>query len=144
MRPAVLLLPLLLLASCASQPQRPPGRVNILSTSAGQPLDGAACTVDTGAGRWAVQTPAVIDVGEPSGDLRVICQRPGYRSSEVLIRAGSGSSPGASRVGVGVGGGTGYRSGVGVSLGFGFPLASGRTRYPAQVVVDMTPLNSTQ
>ncbi len=144
MRPAVLLVPLLLVAGCASQPQRPPGRVEILSTAAGQPLPGAACTVDTAGGRWTVQTPAVLDLGEPRGDLRVVCQREGYRTSEVLIRAGSGYSPGASRIGVGVGGGTGYRSGVGLSLGFGFPLSSGRTRYPAQVVVDMAPLNPSQ
>ena len=132
----------LLLAACASQPQRPPGQIDILSTSRGQSLPGADCTVQTDAGSWTVQTPATVNVGEPRGDLWVVCNRDGYRTSEVIIRApGSTATAGHSRVGVGVGGGIGRVSGVGVSLGFGLPFGSARTRYPAQVVVDMAPLN---
>ncbi len=132
----------LLLAACASQPQRPPGQIDILSTSRGQSLPGADCTVQTDAGSWTVQTPATVNVGEPRGDLWVVCNRDGYRTSEVIIRApGSTATAGNSRVGVGVGGGIGRVSGVGVSLGFGLPFGSARTRYPAQVVVDMAPLN---
>ncbi len=151
MRRAVLPVVAFLLAACASQPQRPPGQIEILSTTRGQPLAGARCAVDTGAGSWTVQTPATVNVGEPRGDLRVVCQRDGYRSSEVVIRGGAGGyGPGASRVGVGVGSGIGagsgigFGSGVGLSLGFGFPLASARSRYPAQVVVDMVPLDPPQ
>lgn len=145
MRRAVPLVFPLLLAACASQPQRPPGQIEILSTTRGQPLAGAYCAVGTGAGSWTVQTPATVNVGEPRGDLRVVCEREGYRSSEVVIRGGAaGYGPGSSRVGVGVGSGMRYGSGVGVSLGFGFPLASGSPRYPAQVVIDMVPLNPPQ
>lgn len=143
-RAAPLVLPLLL-AACASQPQRPPGQIEILSTTRGQPLAGASCVVGTGAGSWTVQTPATVNVGEPRGDLRVVCERDGYRNSEVVIRGGAaGYGPGSSRVGVGVGSGVGIGGGVGLSLGFGFPLASGRTRYPARVVVEMVPLNPPQ
>ncbi len=129
-----------LLGACASGPQRPEGEVEILTTAQGAPLSGADCRVDTGAVSQTVVTPAVVQLGQPRGDLRVVCNRAGYRSSEVLIRNPGGSYlPGSTRVGVGVGGGTWGHSGGGISLGFGFPLAGGRSRYPAQVVVDMTP-----
>lgn len=145
MRCAAAFVTMLLLSGCASQPQRPPGQVAIFSTAAGQLLPGASCSVETGGGRWTVQTPETINVGEPRGDLRVVCRREGYRISEVVIRRGTGGyRPGTSRVGVGFGSGVGYRSGVGFSLGFGLPLASSQARYPAQVEVEMTPIDSAQ
>jgi hypothetical protein len=131
-----------LLCACASAPQRPEGQIEILTTAQGTPLSGAECTVDTASGSWKVVTPAIANVGEPRGDLRVVCNRAGYRSSEVQVRVpGSGYVPGSTRVGVGVGGGTwGSHSGLGISLGFGFPLGGASpARYPAQVLVDMTP-----
>lgn len=143
MRLAVLVPPILWLAACASQPQRPAGLIDILATTRGQPLAGAECTVQTDRGSWTVQTPAVVNVGEPRGDLWVVCNRDGYRTSEVIFRApGSASATSGTRVGIGVGGGFGRSSGVGVSLGLGLPLGSSRAHYPAQVVVDMAPLNS--
>ena len=128
------------LASCAST-TAPDGRVEILSTVRSQPLEGASCEVETGAGKWTVTTPGSVQVGPPQGDLRVVCNKEGYRTSEVVFRRSS--NPGllsASGVGVGVGGGFGGHTSMGVSLGFGFPLSSGRTTYPSQVVVDMTPM----
>lgn len=138
-----------LLGACSSTPQRPEGHIDILTTAQGQPLSGAECTVDTGAGSWRVVTPAVAEVGQARGDLRVVCNRAGFRTSEVLIRGGAGGgayAPGGTSVGIGVGGGTwGRHSGVGISLGFGFPLSGGsRQRYPTQVIVDMTPLPAGQ
>ncbi len=133
----------LLLAACASRPQRPEGLIDILSTARGQPLAGAECTLQTDAGSWTLQTPGSIDVGQPRGDLWVVCNRDGYRTSEVIIRAPGNAGPlGGTRVGVGVGGGLGRSSGVGVSLGMGIPFGLLRTRYPSRVVVDMTPLSS--
>ena len=132
-----------MLCACSSTPQRPEGQIDILTTAQGTPLSGAECTVDTGAGNWKVVTPAVVNVGEPRGDLRVVCNRAGFRTSEVLVRGGAGGyTPGGTRVGVGVGGGSwGSHSGIGISLGFGFPLSGGsRSHYPAQVLVEMTPL----
>ena len=97
--------------------------------------------MQTDAGSWTLQTPAAVNVGEPRGDLWVVCNRDGYRTSELIIRApGYTGAASGTRVGVGVGGGFGRTSGVGVSLGLGIPLGSNRTRYPSQVVVDMTPL----
>ena len=136
----VVVAPALLLASCASTTP-PDGRVEILTTVRSQPLEGADCVVETGAGTWNVTTPGSVQLGQPQGDLRVVCNKAGYRTSEVVFRRGStGAVPGGTRVGVGVGGGFGGYSSMGVSLGFGFPLSSGRTTYPSQVVVDMTPL----
>ncbi len=127
-----------LLGACATSPPRPEGQVEVLTTAKGAPLAGADCTVETGGGSWKLTTPATVNVGEPRGDLRVVCNRSGYRTSEVQIRVpASGYVPGSTRVGVGVGSGWGVHSGVGLSLGFGFPLSGGRARYPAQVVVEM-------
>lgn len=130
-----------LLTGCASTPPRD-GRVEILTTTKSQALQGAECLVETGAGKWNVTTPASVQTGKAQGDLRVVCNKEGYRTSEVVFRSGSRAAgvPGATRVGVGVGGGFGGYSGVGVSLGFGFPLSGSGSDYPAQVVVDMTPL----
>lgn len=129
-----------LLVSCASTTPFD-GRIEILSTSRSQPLEGALCEVETGSGKWTVTTPGSVQVGQAQGELRVVCNKEGYRSSEVLFRgAGDGISRGASRVGVGLGGGFGGHTSMGVSLGFGLPLSTGRKTYPSQVIVDMTPL----
>ncbi len=145
MRCSAVVLCSLILAACASGPQRPEGLVDILSTARGQPLPGADCTVQTDAGSWRLQTPGTINVGEANGDLWVVCNRDGYRTSEVIIRApGRGRMPGGAGVGVGVGGGFGGSRSVGLSLGFGFPVGLARPHYPAQVVVDMSPLSPSQ
>ncbi len=133
-------LPLIaLLVSCASTTPAD-GRIEILTTARSQPLQDALCEVETAAGKWTVTTPGSVQVGEPQGDLRVVCNKEAYRTSEVVFRRGGSGVPGATRVGVGMGGGFGGYSGVGISLGFGFPLSSGRATYPSKVVVDMTPL----
>ncbi len=117
------------------------GRVEILSTARDQPIDGADCVVTTNSGSWTVQTPGHAAVGEMNGDLRVVCNKPGYRTSEVIHRSSAArQGPGASRVGVGITGGSGGYTGVGVSLGLGFPLGGVRSDYPSRVTVDMTPL----
>ncbi len=144
-RPAAVASAVTLLAACAGTPDsRPPGRIEIQSVALGQPVTGASCSVETAAGRWAVQTPGIVNVGEPSGDLRVVGERACDRRSGVLIRGSAAAGPGASRVGLGIGSGVGYGSGVGFSLGFGFPLGGSRPRYPERLVVEMTPLNSPQ
>ena len=129
-----------LLAACASQPQRPVGQIDIATTVQGKPLDGADCVARTLSGSWSVRSPGVVNVGEPNGDLHVVCNLAGYRSSEVIIRQPAGvPGTGGSRVSVGFGGGFGGYNSGGVSLGFGFPILPARPQYPAQVVVDMTP-----
>lgn len=143
MRLAAFVVSAVLLAACASQPQRPAGQIDIAATSQGKPLDGADCVARTLSGSWNVQTPGIVNVGEANGDLQVVCNHPGFRTSEVIIRAPA-TGPGGTHVSVGVGGGFGgYHSG-GMSLGFGFPIVPARPPYPAKVVVDMTPLNTSQ
>ena len=127
----------LLLTACAGLPPYS-GKLTVLTTTKSQPLDDATCVVETGAGRWTVQTPGLVTVGQPAGDLRVVCTKPGYRTSEVIHRNPVGRT-GNSRVGVGVAGGSGG-GGLGISLGMGFPLGGWGNDYPQQVVVDMTPL----
>ena len=135
-----------LLISCASQPSPPAGQLLLVSTAQGKPLTGAACVVSNSSGSWKVQTPATVMVGEPNGDLRVVCDHPGYRPSEVIYRLpGSAVSNSGTRVSVGIGGGSfGSASGMGVSMGFGFPLGSMRQGYPAQLTVDLSPLGNAQ
>ena len=131
MRYAVLLVSLGL-AACAT-PGGDKG-IEIETSHAGQAITGAECTVTTGAGSWKVTTPGVAPVGTPSGDLRVVCDKSGYRTSEVVYRA----TPGSSNMSIGIGGGSGG-GGVGVGFGFGIPIGQGRSNYPSRIVVDMNP-----
>jgi hypothetical protein len=138
---SVMIAVVLSLSGCATTPPFD-GRVEILTTSRDQPLTGADCVVTTNSGSWTVQTPGYATVGDPNGDLRIVCNKAGYRTSEVIHRSRAGRGPGSdgTRVGVGIGGGLGGYSGVGVSLGIGIPLGGARGDYPSQVTVDMTPL----
>ena len=63
---------LLALSGCVTTPPFD-GRVEILTTSREQALTGADCVVTTDAGSWTVQTPGYATVGDPNGDLRVVC-----------------------------------------------------------------------
>lgn len=131
MRHLILFLPLAL-AACATTGSSG-GRIAIETTSRGQAISGANCTVSTNAGSWNVMTPASVNIGSASGDLRVICQKDGYRTSEMVYRP---SSPFGSSVGLGVGGGGGN---VGVGVGLSFPISLGGGTYPSRVTVDLNP-----
>lgn len=114
------------------------GNIVLETASNGQAVPGASCVVTNGSGRWDVTTPASVPVGSPIGDLRVVCDRSGYRTSEVVYRPAGSYGYGGPSVGVGVGGGSG--GGVGVGLGLGFPIGGfGSGGYPSQIVVEMTP-----
>lgn len=130
MRYLILLL-LLGLAACATTGSGN-GVVSIETATNGQPLPGASCSVTTGAGNWNVTTPATAPIGSASGDLRIICNKAGYRTSEVIYRP---SSPMNSNIGIGVGSG----GRVGVGLGLGFPIGLGGSGYPSRITVDMSP-----
>ena len=132
-----LLSTLLVLAGCADLPAHP-GKLSVLTTSRSQPLAGAECTVQTDAGKWSLTTPGEVMIGKPAGDLHVVCNKEGYRTSELVYRA-AGRSGGGSRIGVGVGGGSGG-GGIGVSFGMGMPLGGFGSSYSTEVVVDMTAL----
>lgn len=133
MRYPVLLLSLALVGCAATGPEQ--RGIAIETAAGGQALAGTKCTVSTAAGSWNVVTPTVVDVGTPSGDLRVVCERPGFRTAETIHRAyaqGGGSS-----VGFGIGGGS---RGAGASIGMNMPLGGGALNYPARIRVDMNPL----
>ena len=117
------------LAACATTGSGN-GMVSIETTSGGQPLPGAHCGVSTGSGNWSVTTPASVPVGSPHGDLRIVCNKVGYRTSEVVYRP---SSPVNSNVGIGVGSG----GRVGVGIGLGFPVGLGGGGYPSRVAGEL-------
>lgn len=130
MRYLILLLPVAL-AACATTGSG--GGIAIETASRGQPLPGANCVVSTNSGNWNIVTPATVAVGSGSGDLRVICKKDGYRTSEVLFRP---SGPWGSNVGLGIGGGGGN---VGVGVGLNFPISVGGGTYPSRITVDLNP-----
>jgi hypothetical protein len=132
MRYLILLLSLALSACAATRMGN--SSIGIETVSRGQVLTGAECTVNTAAGSWRVISPASAPVGSPAGDLRVICNKNGYRTSEVIYRPYGASN---SSLGIGIGGGSGN---VGVGLGMGFPIGSGGGAYPSRITVEMNPL----
>ena len=99
----------------------------------GQPLPGASCTVSTASGSWNVVTPATVQIGSPNGDLHVVCNKDGFRTSELLFKP---SSTSGSSLGLGVGGGGGH---VGVGLGMSMPITMGSGSYPSRVSVELNP-----
>jgi hypothetical protein len=135
MRYLILLLSLAL-SACAAPPRPGNSNIAIETLSRGQVLTGAECTVNTAAGSWRVISPGSAPVGSAAGDLRVACNKNGYRTSEVIYRPYYGGSN--SSFGIGIGGGSGN---VGVGLGMGFPIgAGGGATYPSRIAVEMNPL----
>lgn len=131
MRHLILLLPMVF-AACATTGSGD-GGIAVETASGGQPIAGANCTVNTNSGSWDVTTPGTASVGSASGDLRVICNKAGYRTSEMVFKP---SGPLGSSVGLGVGGGGGN---VGVGVGLNFPVRLGGGSYPSKVTVNMNP-----
>jgi len=131
MRRLILLLPLTL-AACATTGLNG-GAIAIETATRGQPLPGANCVASNNAGSWNVLTPAKIAVGSANGDLHVVCDKNGYRTSEMIFRP---AGPFGSSLGLGAGGGGGH---VGVGVGLSVPITLGGGGYPSRVVVDMNP-----
>jgi len=131
-RYAGLFVPLLLIGCASTGPNN--GQVYIASAENGQEFPGASCTVLNNAQSWNIVTPTTLSIGSANGELRVVCNRLGYRTSEVRLppigRSGS-------NVGVGLGGGTGA---VGLGLGFSLPVSSSGGYYPPRIIVNMNRL----
>jgi len=131
----------LAVAGCATSPVS--NDLGIETFSGGQALPGTSCTVQTAEGSFTVLTPAVVPVRNTAGDLRVVCNRQGYRTSEVLYRGlaygyNAYGGYGGPSVGLGLGGGSGN---VGFGLGLGLPIGGvANNNAPARIVVEMTPL----
>ena len=127
-----------MLSACSTLPPYT-GKIAISTTSLSQAVTGASCEVRTDAGRWTIITPAIASVGQIAGDLHVVCQLQGYRTSEVIFRSGARGLQ-SSRVAVGaMGGSGGGGGGVGLSIGLGLPIGDTQFTYPNEIVVDMTP-----
>ncbi|AMP15283.1 hypothetical protein CPter291_3043 [Collimonas pratensis] len=113
------------------------GHVLIEAISDSQQLTGARCVVKTDSSRWSVVTPADVLIVAADGDLHVSCDKPGYRTSEVVFRAPPGlNSP---SVGIGASGGSGGIGASGLGLGANLPLSFGgkEKAYPSRVLVEM-------
>ncbi|WP_052135191.1 hypothetical protein [Collimonas arenae] len=113
------------------------GHVLIEATSDSQQLSGARCVVKTDSSRWNVVTPGDVLIVTADGDLHVVCDKPGYRTSEVVYRAPPGlNSP---SVGIGASGGSGGVGAAGIGLGANLPLSFGgkEKAYPSRVLVEM-------
>lgn len=130
---AVAMLLPLMLAACVSGPQGEQGMV--LETAVrGQSIAGARCSATIGSLRWDVTTPAILGVTGARGELHIVCDMPGFRTSELYFRPEPGITSSGS---VGFGS-RGYGSGVG--LGLSFPLGSAAAPYPKRLVIDLNPV----
>jgi hypothetical protein len=135
MKRSLILLTTLALSACATMGGG--NSITVETAVRGQALPGVNCNVRTGSGNWNIVTPATLALGSTSGDLRILCDKPGYRTSEfVFTPTGSYGTPGS--VGIGLGGGGGH---VGFGVGLGFPVEFGGSRgsYPSKVTIDMNP-----
>jgi hypothetical protein len=123
-----------ILSACASVGSNN-GNVAIETASNGQAMEGANCVVSNNSGQWNITTPASVPVGSPNGNLRVLCNKAGYRASEVVYQPSYGSS--GSSVGLGVGS---WGRHTGGGLGIGIPIGGfNRGGYPSTITVDMNP-----
>ena len=114
--------------------------LQIDTRSGGREVAGATCKVNFGREGLTVTTPATLQTGSMQGDLQVVCNKSGYRTSELYYRRAQGGGYGGiggPNVGVGVGGGSG---GVGVGVGLNFPIQLGsRSGYPPNLTIELTP-----
>ena len=125
----------LLLSACATAPSG----LQVETVSTGQPLPGANCVVSNGSQNWNIVTPATVLTFSGGAYLRVWCDKPGYRTSELVLQGGANSAPwwGPS-VGLGVSAGSHGHAGVGLGLSFPFMGPAVRS-YPGRVTVEMSP-----
>lgn len=133
----LMLLPVVVLSACATGVGN--RTVQIDTRSGGQPVAGATCLVNFGREGFTVTTPATLQTSGMQGDLQVVCNKPGYRTSELYYRRmqeGGYGGYGGPNVGVGLGGGSG---GVGLGVGLNFPIQlGGRSDYPPRLTIDLT------
>jgi hypothetical protein len=117
------------LAACATPPLAD-DTILVETRSDGQLIEGASCAVNTNNQTWTVRTPDTIAVGPSDGDVRIVCEMPGYRPAELVYRVGGRSRSG---MGVQVAGGTG-----GVGVGLSLPIGRRSVAdYPSRLTVEM-------
>ncbi|MBI1892084.1 MAG: hypothetical protein HYS18_15675 [Burkholderiales bacterium] len=134
MRYLPLMLPVVV-AACATTGNEG-NRITVETTSKNQVIAGANCIASNNTASWNIVTPGTIDTGEANGDLRIVCSKAGYRTSEFIFRPSPQSS--GSSLGLGLGGGGGH---VGGRVGFAIPIGGNRGgTYPPKVTIDMSPV----
>ena len=129
----------LALAGCATTGEGD-NSLAIDTATRGQPVAGVNCNVSTATTSWRVTPPVVLPLGNSNGDLRIVCDKPGYRTSEYVFSPVPGRASSGSSLGIGLGGGGRH---VGLGVGVNVPLQIGggaRAEYPAKVTIDMNPL----
>jgi len=131
----VSLIATLLLSACATGPVN--SGLQVETVSAGQALAGANCVVSHGGQSFTVLTPATVPVNSSGGDLRVWCEKAGYRTSELVLQAGVSNGWWGPSVGLGLSSGGYGRTGLG--LGLSFPFFSPVRSTPGRVTVEMSP-----
>ena len=132
----LILLSILCLSGCATVSG---SGMQIDTVSQGQALPGANCNVSSAGQTWSVTTPAMVTLPNRYGDLRVVCDKAGYRTSELILQDVPGGGYGwpGSSLGVGISGGSGGRVGMGVGLSF--PFFMGQGGMPRRVTIEMNP-----
>jgi hypothetical protein len=116
--------------------------ISIETVSGGAMVADATCRVSNGYASWEVRTPAAVPAAGGSGGLHVACEKPGYRSSDVILQGGAyyqGYPSSSLSVGLGASTGGWRRGGLGLGLGVTQPIGRPAARYPQRVVVEMTP-----
>jgi hypothetical protein len=129
MRHLTLILPVALFGCATPGPSG--NGIYIEASSMGQPLTGTNCLIRTNSGNWNVSTPVLVNVGAVNGELRVVCSKQGYLTSEVQYKV---FAPGNSSVGINIEGGGGS---AGFGIGLNIPVGSGAAGYPSKVTVEM-------
>lgn len=125
----LLILAAISLAACAT-PTPTDETILVEARSGGQLIEGASCVVNTDNQSWTIKTPDTIEVGPSDGDLRIVCDMPGYRPAELVYRTGGSARSG---MGVQVAGGTG-----GVGIGLSLPIGRRSVaNYPPRLTVEM-------
>lgn len=124
----------IVLIACASAPWHS-GSVWIETTSGGAALPGASCTVSNAGFQRLITTPDTIVV-PANGDLRIVCEKSGFQTIDIIQHPAFDTGPGNSTLGIGIGG---INGNVGLGVGLNLPIGGQRGGYPQRISLEMRP-----
>ena len=127
----------LTLGGCASQSWRT-GSVWIETVSQGVEVQGASCTVSNDSVQRTIVTPDTI-VLPTKGDMRIVCDKPGFARIDILQHPAFDPGPGSSTLGIGLGG---FNGNLGLGLDLSLPLGGRRGGYPQRMTIELQALPS--
>lgn len=122
---------LIVLTACTTVDSNNGAETLIETTINGKPLSDAHCIINTNNENWTVTTPSNVKLGPINGDLRIVCNKQGYRTAEIIFKSLSTFS--GSNVRFVAGGGSGHVEG-----GVVVPIRLNRENYPSRITVDLT------